>query len=366
MIKMLDTKKRINQFDGLRAIAIILVFLHHIVTKPIELYLISIDWNVLGQFLNYFTSSGVQLFYVLSGVLLLKPYLQKRRIFDTKKYFKRRIERLYPTYFVVLIITAIIFYITTEFPNWYSEKYMINFDLINFIKQLPIFHINSPYYNPVLWSLEIEVFFYFIIPVLVFIFVKIDFSKYSYWGFFIVLTILSTIIPIYLKWYNADFPYNIIFMFIYYSPCFFLGVILAKYDFSEKEGIIMFAVGIVYIILSLLVIKSNTPQTFSLFYGGLIIYSINNKQFAKKMSSKILVWIGERSYSLFIVHFPIILLANYLTSFFIFSKNIEYVIITRIMSILLSLIFTILVFHFVERKNAGKLTTSNQIFPFKI
>ena len=33
---MLDTKKRINQLDGLRAIAIILFFLHHIVTKPFK------------------------------------------------------------------------------------------------------------------------------------------------------------------------------------------------------------------------------------------------------------------------------------------------------------------------------------------
>ncbi len=361
---MVDFSKRITQLDGLRAIAILLVFLHHIVTKPIELFLYSIDWNITGQFLNYLTSSGVQLFYVLSGVLLLRPYLHKTRTFDTFKYFKRRLERLYPTYFVVLLTTALIFYLASTFPNWYSKEQMLDFSLLNFITQLPIFHINSPYYNPVLWSLEIEFLFYLTLPIVVFIFLKFNFGKIVYSILFAAFVLISIYIQFNTKIYNSLFPLNIIYTFLYYSPCFFLGIVIAKFNFTQKQGFIFLCIGIIYIALSLRLLPKNTAPSFGVLYFALIILSFKSSFLIKILNKNTLTWFGERSYSFFLIHFPMIILSNYIISFVEETKNLEYFILTRIFSIFLSLIATILLFHFVEKRNAGKLLTSHQFFPF--
>jgi len=360
----MSSDKRIIQLDGLRAIAILLVFLHHIITKPIELYLYSINFNHLGLFLNFLTSSGVQLFYVLSGVLLLRPYLHKTREFKALKYFKRRLQRLYPTYFVALLVTASIFFIANFFQNWYFETQMMRFHPTHFVRQLPIFHIHSPYYNPVLWSLEIEFLFYILLPFVVFLLARFDFGKLFYATTFVLLIFVSIQIQLHTKVYFTAFPLNIIYTFLYYSPCFFLGIVIAKYDFTQKQGVIALVIGVIYILLSLFLFPSNTAASFGIVYFALVILSLHQNALEKVLSINILTWIGERSYSFFIIHFPMIIFSNYLISFIIPSKNLEYFILTRILSVILSFMTTILLFHFVEKRNAGKLITSNQIFPF--
>lgn len=360
---MIDTTKRIGQFDGLRAVAILLVFLHHSITRPVEVYLHSIDFHYAGYFLRFFTSSGVQLFYVLSGVLLLRPYLHKQKDLKSKLYFKRRIERLYPSYFVVLILTALIFFLVTKYPNWYSESFMMKFNLLNFIEQLPIFHINSPYFNPVLWSLEIEFLFYILIPIIIFILVKLELNKRFYVFILFILIAISIKTQSYI-FLHFNFPINIINTFLYYSPCFFGGIVLAKYDFTQKHGYIFLFVGIIYIFLSLFFLPLNTPPSYGLFYAALIILSLTNQRVSSFFNNYYLVWLGERSYSFFIIHYPAINLVNYIIAFFIFDKTVTYFMLTRLFSIIFSIIFTILLFHFIERKKAGKLITHNDVFPF--
>jgi len=143
-----------------------------------------------------------------------------------------------------------------------------------------------------------------------------------------------------------------------------LGIVIAKFNFTQKQGFIFLCIGIIYIALSLRLLPKNTAPSFGVLYFALIILSFKSSFLIKILNKNTLTWFGERSYSFFLIHFPMIILSNYIISFFISFKNLEYFILTRILSVILSLFATILLFQFVEKRNAGKLLTSHQFFPF--
>ena len=90
---MAKSGSRITQLDGLRAIAIAAVFIHHA-------FEVKLLWM------------GVDLFFVLSGFLITGIlFNQKNRAFGKYigGFYQRRAKRILPAYVVVLIITAIIF-----------------------------------------------------------------------------------------------------------------------------------------------------------------------------------------------------------------------------------------------------------------
>src|SRR5437016_3218883 len=93
-----DKKERFHFLDGLRGIAASMIVIHHAFTAQIVRAVGKLHVPFLVDFFSFFTQSGVDLFFVLSGVVLLRPYLRKQRPFDTADYFYRRAKRIYPPY----------------------------------------------------------------------------------------------------------------------------------------------------------------------------------------------------------------------------------------------------------------------------
>jgi peptidoglycan/LPS O-acetylase OafA/YrhL len=88
--------------EGLRGVAITLVFLHHYCMRS------SIYTNISGfteQFASvfrHFGGNGVELFFVLSGFLIYGILLRQRPSFIP--FMARRVQRLYPAFLVVFVI----------------------------------------------------------------------------------------------------------------------------------------------------------------------------------------------------------------------------------------------------------------------
>jgi peptidoglycan/LPS O-acetylase OafA/YrhL len=76
---------RIHALDGLRAIAASLVVTHH---------LIGSGSSLAATLIQSATESGVELFFVLSGVVLGPRYIREGRPLVVRDYFRRRVERL--------------------------------------------------------------------------------------------------------------------------------------------------------------------------------------------------------------------------------------------------------------------------------
>jgi peptidoglycan/LPS O-acetylase OafA/YrhL len=167
----------IPEIDGLRFIAISTVLFHHL----LAMYLLNsgrnpevrtyaewqaasgLSWLVMPAYCGHF---GVNLFFVISGFILALPFA--KRAFDSqpapglKSYYLRRVTRIEPPYLLSLIAIFLI--------HWEQSGEGLRL-VPNLIASL--FYSHGLVYgrdsliNGVTWSLEIEIQFYLLVPLLV-------------------------------------------------------------------------------------------------------------------------------------------------------------------------------------------------------
>ncbi|MGE0885064.1 MAG: acyltransferase family protein [Blastocatellales bacterium] len=170
----------IPEVDGLRFIAIGIVVFHHLVSiylpvsGRVQQIRTTADWfAAVDQSwlipLAYCGHFGVNLFFVISGFILALPFA--KRAFndlpapDLKSYYLRRVTRIEPPYVICLLLLF--------FFHWLDKG-----DAVSWIPNLlaSIFYVHGMFYghesvvNGVAWSLEIEIQFYLMVPLLVRIF----------------------------------------------------------------------------------------------------------------------------------------------------------------------------------------------------
>ncbi|MCB9168948.1 MAG: acyltransferase [Flavobacteriales bacterium] len=156
----------IPEIDGLRFIAIGAVLLLH-----------AHDWSMIdlgitdnGQVAGLrFTDRwlrlggyGVDIFFVISGFILSLPLLQGAR-FSYRKYILRRLTRLEPPYILSLLGVAALLVITGK-HTWTEVRPELLSSLV-YLNNI-ITPDTLPMVNGVTWSLEIEVQFYLLCPLL--------------------------------------------------------------------------------------------------------------------------------------------------------------------------------------------------------
>jgi peptidoglycan/LPS O-acetylase OafA/YrhL len=153
-------EKHVDSLDGLRGIAILLVFLFHyqpgIPHNPIS-WLATVGW------------SGVDLFFVLSGFLITGILYDTRQSANFfKVFYARRALRLFPLYFVAVGIMLFSGFVSHTPLSWkaipfyiYGSNIMLGLreGLPAFPPQLECFHF---------WSLSVEEQFYSLWPLVVF------------------------------------------------------------------------------------------------------------------------------------------------------------------------------------------------------
>jgi len=156
----------IPEIDGLRFIAILATVLVHMFG---EVYLRS-GHDFISQYrYNFFGivdrgGRGVSLFFVISGFILAQPFLRQHlehgKAVSIKGYFKRRLTRLEPPYILSLLLYLLaISLFKHQFISLLPHFFAQIFYLHNFI-------FNAGSLNFVTWSLEVEVQFYIVAPLL--------------------------------------------------------------------------------------------------------------------------------------------------------------------------------------------------------
>lgn len=146
--------------DGLRALAIGLVFLLHLSTG-MKRVIPALDYPHLALTLASAAGVGVALFFAVSGFLVALPFT--RGVYpDLKTYTRRRLWRILPPYWLVLLIA---------FAGQVVMKVATIGELLPSLLASAFFLHNIVYgiwskVLPVAWSLEIEVQFYVVAPLL--------------------------------------------------------------------------------------------------------------------------------------------------------------------------------------------------------
>jgi peptidoglycan/LPS O-acetylase OafA/YrhL len=124
----------------------------------------------LGNFLS--AELAVKAFFVISGFLIFMSY---ERSSNLRKYTKKRIRRIYPAYFTVIILCAVgLFFTSTKSAHEYFSlpwiKYLISnlFFLNSLQPSLPgVFQQNHlQAVNGALWTIKIEAMFYVVVPIM--------------------------------------------------------------------------------------------------------------------------------------------------------------------------------------------------------
>ena len=309
----------IPAIDGLRAVAVIAVMLYHL----------GFTW-IPGGFL------GVDLFFVISGYVitrLLLDSIQRSGGLDLRAFYKARIRRLFPPLVFMIFVTII--YISIWAPET-MRRFISDspFALLGGMNWWLVFR-QTDYFDtisrpPLLqhtWSLGVEAQFYLIWPLILLLVLR-QFGKAKIPGAALIIAAFSGI-ALLLVSYGVDAANTSQVSHVYFgtdthSIGLFLGAALAvswvpqnlqeqvnrrAQDFIDGIGVIGF-VGLLGVFL---LVNESDPTLYKLafplagIFGCAILTSIVHpaSRFAPILSSRVAVWIGERSYAIYLWHWVV-------------------------------------------------------------
>lgn len=358
--------------DGLRAIAVLGIIIYHI----------NRQW-LTGGFL------GVDTFFVISGYLitslLIKEY-EETGIINLRRFWERRIKRLLPAVIVLLMVVgaatlllkpdnivrvkhdifAAIFYVSNW---WYIAKDVNYFEQFSF---MPLKH---------LWSLAIEEQFYLFFPA-VLITLLLTVKKYQKINLiFWIISLISLVLMMVISEPHLNHS-RVYFGTDTRLQTLLLGVSLAflwpPYKLKAhppktvRQGIdIIGTIGLIILIMLFFTVHDDSSWIYN---GGFYIISFitlfviasivhPSTMIAKAFANPVFVYIGKRSYSLYLWHYPVI---SFLHSYYIDGQIPIYI---MLLDIILTVILAELSYRFIEtpfRKNGIKALSVNKdrLIPF--
>ncbi len=159
-----SAQSRLISMEGLRGLAVTLVFLVHYTTLARPWVGAGSSTDYVVEMLHSVGNTGVDLFFVLSGYLIYGTLIEKRKAFGP--YFARRIERIYPVFAVVTAVYLVLFFVfpsESKLPAGAGSAVL--FVLQNLIFMPGLFPVQA--INTVTWSLSYEMFYYLVMPLLI-------------------------------------------------------------------------------------------------------------------------------------------------------------------------------------------------------
>jgi peptidoglycan/LPS O-acetylase OafA/YrhL len=172
---------RLKQLDFLRGIAVLLVLFHHIFELSGSSLPIYLHW------IKYIGWAGVDLFFVLSGFLisgLLFKESQKRNDLDIKRFYVRRVFKILPSFYFLLLAFAMIHLLVPLQIGQYSLK--------SFISELLFLQNYKGGVFSHTWTLSVEEHFYLFLPVFTWLIFK--FGKPTFFPYYVFSLIVLVIV----------------------------------------------------------------------------------------------------------------------------------------------------------------------------
>ena len=286
---------RIYELDSFRGIAAMSVLLYHYTTRYNEIFDTTSILNFSYGWL------GVPLFFILSGFVITLTISRCKSPFD---FLYRRFMRLYPTYWICLLITLSLVY-ASDFKMFQLPfiDVLMNFTMVGEI--LGFNYVDGSY-----WSLLPELLFYLLMAFLML------FKKTNK-----VLLFNVPILIICLIHYFWQVPF--IWRILYYLPLFMIGISFYNIYISKKENYFHILI-VCNLVLSIFLYHKLRgtiyPITlyaisFTSFVGLFYLFVYGKLKFLG--NSKVLVFLGAISYPLYLIHENVgIIIINYLDTYF--------------------------------------------------
>ena len=345
-----NKSKYLPSIDSLRALAVLAVIIYHV------------DVNYLpGGFL------GVDLFFVLSGYLIssliIKEY-RKTGSLNLYNFYIRRARRLLPAVYFMITVGLVVMVLFNEvllrkshldaiFGYIYSSNWWYIFHKLDYFDS---FGAQSPFKH--LWSLAIEEQFYMIFPLL---FLLVNRKKKSKDGtyklnknfLYVVLGLILVSLIAHILLFDINNISRIYFGTDTRAFSLLVGVVGAilypmerlHAKVTPQQNMIYSVVSLVSIATLITVMIYTSEYNTLLYRGGFLLVAIlgliviisSGKQhtlMSRLLSFKPIVFIGKISYSLYLWHFPVLVLTTPVSE--IGNPNIIFVILRVILTFILA------------------------------
>lgn len=305
-ISLHNDQKYRPDIDGLRAIAVLAVIFYHFKVP-------------------FFTGGfiGVDVFFVISGYLITKGILSQQRIgrFNFSDFYTRRVRRLIPALLATIVasfIAAAFLFSPADFKQMSGSTVYALAGISNLF-----FWMETGYFDtasdvkPLLhtWSLSVEIQFYILWPLML-----IGISNYTKNLLAATSTvfILGAAAAYFFLQHDASGAF---FLSPFRVHEFLLGalvVLVEQNRFNQLIKEIAYATGLALLITPVFFYDSDT----TLFPGAaamvpvigaaLMIFAGDTAKLAKVCRSRGAVKVGEISYSLYLVHWPLYVFTSYI------------------------------------------------------
>jgi peptidoglycan/LPS O-acetylase OafA/YrhL len=312
----LESEQKKSQYrpdiDGLRAVAVLSVLLFHA------------DVPLFGG--GYV---GVDIFFVISGFLITSILVREIQdgSFSVVGFYERRFRRLLPALFVVVVFTLLAGVVLLH-PRDLLDLGQSAVATAVFSSNI-LFNLESGYFDgpaefkPLLhtWSLGVEEQFYIVLPLLLLGLIK--YFKHDFRAWIAGLFVCSLVACVVFTGMNATASF---YLFPFRAWELLAGSLLAVGQLTWRIGRIgreiLGLCGTLLIGVSIYYFSEDTvfpgySATLPVLGTVLLIYSGGEKQEAsfinKVLSTRLLVFFGLISYSLYLWHWPLLVYANYVS-----------------------------------------------------
>jgi peptidoglycan/LPS O-acetylase OafA/YrhL len=313
--------------DSIRGIAATSVVIHHVILMPTFLKAFPqnawINWS-------FFRSAWllVDLFFVLSGIVMSLSYAQPDfGHFSLREFMVRRLARVYPLHIVMLFVMLLFRFVRIglvmagvvvampaafEVNNAYS--FFLNVFLLHSLGFVDYLGWNVPS-----WSISVEFYTYLVFGLVLHLAQWQGSTRYLY-GCAVFLVVSSWLAIVLVG--KKDLALQHDFGLLRCLTGFFLGVLtvtavsrVPRNLSSVLQGAIQFgaliaSVAIVSMTETYPAISFLAPLGFAIFLGSLMAFP-DAPLLRRVLVTAPLVWLGRRSYSVYMVHAFVVLLAEY-------------------------------------------------------
>ena len=251
-------------------------------------------------------TQAVYMFFVLSGFLIIRIiYRNKQRdAFSIKKFYLRRILRIFPLYYLIIIFGFTFYWLLLPVLNIpFENNYNLGEGILLTVFFLP--NVFEKLYHPggileVLWSIGIEEQFYLMIAPLLYVI-----GKHK------ILLVLSLLTIGYFILYHLD-GLDVLRQFSFVYFLLFFGGIMAILEEENKLNFLKFSpvIPIIIVLATLLYFTTDLFQfkalwlynLTTLLLFGLFIHTLTNNNFGKTLNNKLLSYLGQISYGIYMFH----------------------------------------------------------------
>ena len=323
-------KERITSIDILRALALFMICFYH--------------WfSYMGTYI------GVVIFFALSGYLVTSGLLQKN--FSVWKFIKRRMEKIYPSLIVVVMVSSVVVFFINGGLEWkYKMSAFASIAGLNNIYQIvskmsyfdnfgmimPLTHI---------WALSFQLQMYILFPFILKGLKKIKLQNRTIGIIFLLVSVVSAV------WMGYKFYMGSDFSRIYYGTdtrafAFFVAAGIACFYCDREivkkgEKVLIYLLGISGIILiimfSIFIDYRNKYNYYGLMFlvSILITYTIVllTKQEIKKWNNPLVnrlltpaVKLGQHQYQYYLWQYPIMIFSKEFLKWLDIDFNLKFLI----------------------------------------